>query len=173
MRTASKHISAPPVVDNDPFLHPGLVTSGRPSTASVPPDARNPRTPTLNLLLPHMRLDLQSKQCQKLHWKASHKAACPRKVAFNQRPGKPPEDKKWSIKMERWINAWIPTLSLCVPLALDLANNEDGYHDTHAYAPLFYSSSSHFLIQLRREVSSCPWNTLVWTETIDHMRLGN
>jgi len=34
----------------------------------------------------------------------------------------------------RWVQAWTPAITFCVPLALDLANHERGRHETHRYA---------------------------------------
>ena len=102
---------------------------------SVSPDPRNPRTQTLNLLLPYTRLDVQPKEWQKSHWKVSHKAPCPENAALNQRRKESPEENRWSNKRKRWVNAWTPTIYSCLPMALDLANNEYGRHETHAYVP--------------------------------------
>jgi len=45
------------------------------------------------------------------------------------------EEKEWSKKIARWINAWSRGILWCVPTTLDLANHEWGHHDTHRCAP--------------------------------------
>jgi len=90
----------------------------------------------LNFLLPRTRVDVQSKECQKASWKAGHKTVCPDNVAVNQRHGETPEQKAYSKKMRRYMNAWTPAITYCLPVALDLANHEWGRHDTHVYVSL-------------------------------------
>jgi len=68
-----------------------------------------------------------------MHWKASHKAVCSGNAAVTRSFEGSPEEKGRSKKMRQWMNAWIPTISYCLPMALDLANHEWGRHDTHAY----------------------------------------
>ena len=80
-------------------------------------------------------IDLQSKECQKLHWRSSHKTVCTSNAAIIRGIAESPEGKGWTKKVERWIKAWSPSISYCLPLALDLANHEWGRHDTHAYVP--------------------------------------
>ena len=91
------------------------------------------RTSTLNLFLPHIRIDVQSKECQPKHWKALHKATCSSNAAVIQILGETPKEKAWSKKTRRWTNVWIPIVSCCSLIALDLANHEWGRHETHAY----------------------------------------
>ena len=89
--------------------------------------------PALNLRLPRARIDAQSKECQKRHWKASHKEICPDNVIVNQKHGETPEHKAYYKKMRRYMNAWTPAITYCLPMALDLANHEWGRHNTHLY----------------------------------------
>ena len=89
----------------------------------------------LNLSPSHARIHEQSKECQKIHWKASHKVVCPQNVAVIQCLAKSPEGKGWSKNVKRWVTAWTPSIVYCLALALDLANHEWGRHDTHVYAP--------------------------------------
>ena len=101
---------------------------------SVSPVVRNYQIRTLNLFLPCTRIDAQSKECQKKHWKSGHKKACPDNVVVNQKHGETPELRGYYKKMRRYMNAWTPAITYCLPVALDLANHEWGRHDTHVYA---------------------------------------
>ena len=70
------------------------------------------------------------------HWKQSHKPACvgPAKKS-NGNSKEDPGESAQTRMVSRWINAWSPTISKCLPIALDLANHEWGRHETHAYVP--------------------------------------
>ena len=87
-----------------------------------------------------MRIDLQSKKCQKLHWKVAHKAVCSDNAVVTKKIGESPEERAWAKEIRYWINAWTPAITHCLPLALDLANHEWGRHDTHAYVPSAHAS---------------------------------
>ena len=94
----------------------------------------------LNLFLPRTRVDTQSKECQKRHWKVGHKVVCPTIAAVSQTLGEPPEQNARAKKPDLWMNAWASTISCCLSVALDLANHEWGRHETHAYVPSAPSS---------------------------------
>ena len=102
---------------------------------SVSPDTRYPQTPALTLLLPYACLDVQSKECQRAHWKTTHKTICSINATVIEDLGESPKQKAWSKKMKRWIDAWTPAIRSCLPIALDLANHDWGRHDTHGYVP--------------------------------------
>jgi len=87
----------------------------------------------LNLFLSCTRIDAQSKECQKKHWKVGHKAVCSGNKAVNQVRGETPEEKAYSKKIRRYMNAWTPAITYWLPVALDLANHEWGHHDSHVY----------------------------------------
>ena len=101
----------------------------------------------LNISLSCIRIDAQSKACQKVHWKAGHKAVCPNNVVVNQKHGETPEQKAYWKKIRRYMNTWTHAITYCLPVALDLANYEWGRHETHVYVPLLWDPSSHFLIK--------------------------
>lgn len=82
--------------------------------------------------LPHSDI-LQSRECQKRHWKALHKMTCPGQAAARQNVRQSPEQKDWTKRITRWTNAWTVTITYCYPLALDLPNHGWGHHDTHWY----------------------------------------
>ena len=147
----------------DPHPISYLVISGSPCTVSVSPDPRYFQTLTLD--------HVQSRACQKAHWKAIHKTTCSTHATIRQTLKESPGQKEWSRKITRWVNAWSNTISCCTPIALDLANHEWGRHDTHTYVP--HALLSRFLIQSRREVSSCSWNTPVLTRTANCSGSGN
>ena len=134
MRIASELISTSPVIDS-PIIAPDLVTSGSPFIVSVSPDTRNPQTLALNSLLPCACLDVQSRECQRTHWKTGHKTICSNHPTPTEDLEETPKQKAWSKKMGRWIDAWAPVIRGCLPIALDLTNHEWGRHDTHAYVP--------------------------------------
>ena len=78
---------------------------------------------------------VQSKECQKLHWKVAHKSIC---AIQTEQPGwdtrDDPDEKAQAKKVNRWVNAWSPAMTTCLPIALDLANHPWGRHETHTYA---------------------------------------
>ena len=123
------------ILDNRSFLHPSLVTPGSLSTVSVSPDTRYSQAPPLNLFFPCACFDTQSKQCQKAHWNATHKAVCTANATVIQRFRESPGERGWSKKMMRWAKTWTHTIHHCFPIALDLANHEWGHHDAHVYVP--------------------------------------
>ena len=125
------------------ITHSGLVASGSPYTVSVSTDTEF-ATMTLNHLHPRVCIDLQSRECQKLHWKLAHKAVCSGNAAVIQNIGESPEEKARAKEIRLWMNAWTPVISYCLPLALDLANHDFGRHDTHAYVPSTMGSKSAF-----------------------------
>jgi len=80
-------------------------------------------------------LEMQSKACQKLHWKLVHKRECAEVKSgrdLMQGLGAIAHTKEKS----RWMNAWHLVMVVCVPISLDLANKEWGHHDTHVYVSL-------------------------------------
>ena len=102
-----------------------LAVSGSPSTASIPPA----RPFQVQLLTFHV----QSKECQTLHWKTGHKAACVPQTQLSRDPGEDPNGKAQVKKVNRWINAWSLAITICLPTALDLVNHQWGRHETHTY----------------------------------------
>ena len=79
----------------------------------------------------------QSKECQKLHWKVTHKAICLLQTQkLNQNLGEDPDEKAKAKKVNRWINAWSPSMTECLFIALDLANHQWGLHETHTHVHL-------------------------------------
>jgi len=85
------------------------------------------------LRLPLTHFGVQSKACQKGHWKALHKVTCPGQATIRQNLRESHQQKEWSKKIDRWMNVWADTITCCSPAALDLANHEWGRHDTHRY----------------------------------------
>jgi len=79
---------------------------------------------------------MQSRECQKDNWKAVHKTTCSAQATIRENLKETPEEKEWSKKVTRWINAWARAIYRCVPTALDLVNHEWGCHDTHRYVSL-------------------------------------
>jgi len=70
------------------------------------------------------------------HWKQTHKVACVGPAAKSSRNPKEGSRESAQTRMvSRWVNAWSPAISKCLPVALDLANHEWGRHETHAYVP--------------------------------------
>jgi len=119
-----------------------------------------------------MRPGVQSKECQKAHWKALHKTTCSTEATIRENLKETPEEKEWSRKVTRWMNAWTHAISLCAPTALDLVNHEWGHHETHRYA-LLYGSGSPSQTQSQREVSSCLWNPPVLVRTANCFGSGD
>jgi len=66
-----------------------------------------------------------------MHWKSIHKTTCSTQATIRQNLVESPKEKEWSKKITRWLNAWSMAIAYCSPIALDLANHEWGYHDTH------------------------------------------
>ena len=88
------------------------------------------------VLLPNTSadLDVQSKECQKLHWKVAHKAVCDFQAELHKEHlREDPNEKAKVKKFNRWINAWSLALTACSPIALDLANHQWDRHETHTY----------------------------------------
>ena len=161
-------------IANDRFsflLTPGASPQARILLCQFP-QTRNSQIPPLKLLS-LTRIDLQSKKCQQLHWKGFHKDDCSHNAGVHQKTEESPKEKARLKEMRYWVNAWTPAISYCLPLALDLANHKWGRHDTHAYVHFTTGSRLESLIQSRREDSSCSWKTLVWTEAINPIGLGN
>jgi len=75
---------------------------------------------------------MQSKECQKSHWKLVHKRDCAR-VKSGQDLMRDIGGVAHTREIGRWVNAWYFVMVMCVPVALDLANHEWGHHDTHVY----------------------------------------
>jgi len=109
-----------------------LAVSGSPSTASVSPNLQYLRTLILNLPC-HTHPNLQSKECQKTHWKWLHKTACPLYATARQNYKESHKQRVTSREAARWIDAWSPAIAFCSPVALDLVNHERGRHETHRY----------------------------------------
>jgi len=94
--------------------------------------------------MPTLTLYVQSKECQKVHWKQTHKAACVGPATKSSRnPGEGPDGSAQTRKVSRWINAWSPAIAKCLPIALDLANHGWGRHETHAYVPSSVDGKFH------------------------------
>jgi len=122
-----------------------LVAPESPPTVSVSPGTRYLRTLTLNLPLPRTRSDAQSRGCQKVHWKWVHRMTCSTHAQVRKNHRKSPKEKALSRRVARWMDTWSPTIALCSPIALDLANHKWGRHDTHRYVPYTRDSSSRLL----------------------------
>jgi len=45
--------------------------------------------------------------------------------------------------VDRWINAWYLVMVVCIPISMDLANREWGYHDTHVYVSFESNGQIH------------------------------
>jgi len=156
---------------NWPLLHPTMFSQCRSLLCESLYTHRNFER-SLSTSTPHTRRDEQSKECQKAHWKGLHKTTCSAQATIRDNLKETPEEKEWSKKVTRWINAWSRAIFWCAPTALDLGDHEWGHHDTHRYALLRCSSLS-FLTQFRREVSSCVWNPPVLARTVDCFGSGN
>jgi len=89
-----------------------------------------------------MPLEMQSKECQKSHWKVVHKREC--KTKSDQDPMQDPAAKAHLRDVSRWMNAWYLAMVVCVAISLDLANLEWGRHDTHMYAS-FDSNGQNYI----------------------------
>ena len=143
-------------------------TSEPPSTVSVSLDTRYLQTDAE----PPPRPDLQSKQCQKAHWKALHKTTCTTQATIRENLRETPKEKERSKKITSWMNIWTNTIAACAPIALDLANHEWGYHDTHRCV-LSAVPVCPFLLDPDEKVSSCVWNPPVSRRNANCLRLGN
>lgn len=73
----------------------------------------------------------QSKECQTLSWKTTHKYNCQRRDVLHH------NDDAHNIREEKnltsWLNAWTVSLCATATAALDLANHESDYLCNHWY----------------------------------------
>jgi len=139
-----KYASALPVIHSTPSHAPS--PQGRLLLRQYPQILYNIFEP-LNRLPRTHSVTGQSKECQKAHWKTTHKAIC--STTSDQNSTESRGEKGWSKKIKRWLDAWTPAIIHCLPVALDLANHEWGRHDTRSYA-LSLCFSLRFLISSRR-----------------------
>jgi len=67
-----------------------------------------------------------------LHRREGHKAVCALHATWpSQNLRESPDEGEQTDKLSRWVKAWTPVVSTCLPIALDLANHEWGRHETH------------------------------------------
>ncbi|KAI5835704.1 hypothetical protein K523DRAFT_260101 [Schizophyllum commune Tattone D] len=81
-----------------------------------------------------------SRDCQKAHWKASHKQNCTPHpsvdITGRTKPAPAPGSKAWhdlemDLHLQKWIQLWLQTLSRTAMMALDLANHGPDRCVTH------------------------------------------